>query len=328
MTCLGILDRHALDLEEPVRESGIRAVLTEAIAEADIVSAAGGTAPKTDASAGAAALDEFLSRAEGINPDGTGRTTVRLGMYSPSVCSDETLERIASEAQTRKRGLHYHLGVFPGETEALRNRAGGDLWGFLRRFDLLRSNTLLAGGNALHEDDLNGFRGSAAQMALTPRADAARGVRIRLAGYLRNRIPVVLGTGGIGHDLFAVMRAFVLSARLDAESAGIVGPADALRMASRDGARALGLLGSVGSIEIGKKADLICVFLDPARVPLRETGNVEEVVAEACGPGDVTDVIVDGEVLMEGGKVRSFDEKAVVKEAQKVAAAIWKRMEG
>jgi cytosine/adenosine deaminase-related metal-dependent hydrolase len=85
-------------------------------------------------------------------------------MYSPSVCSDETLERIASEAQTRKRGLHYHLGVFPGETEALRNRAGGDLWGFLRRFDLLRSNTLLAGGNALHEDDLNGFRGSAAQM--------------------------------------------------------------------------------------------------------------------------------------------------------------------
>ena len=139
---------------------------------------------------------------------------------------------------------------------------------------------------------------------------------------------MVLGTGGIGHDLFAVMRAFVLSARLDAESAGIVGPADALRMASRDGARALGLLGSVGSIEIGKKADLICVFLDPARVPLRETGNVEEIVAEACGPGDVTDVIVDGEVLMEGGKVRSFDEKAVVKEAQKVAAAIWKRMEG
>ena len=99
---------------------------------------------------------------------------------------------------------------------------------------------------------------------------------------------MVLGTGGIGHDLFAVMRAFVLSARLDAESADIVGPADALRMASRDGARALRLLGSVGSIEIGKKADLICVALDPARVPLRETGNVEEVVAEACGPGDVT----------------------------------------
>ena len=148
--------------------------------------------------------------------------------------------------------------------------------------------------------DLNGFHGSAAQMALTPQADAARGVRIPLAGYLRNRIPVVLGTGGIGHDLFAVMRAFVLSARLDVESTGIVGPADALRMASRDGARALGLLGSVGSIEIGKKADLICVVLDPARFPLWETGNVEEVVAEACGPGDVTDVIVDGEVLMEG----------------------------
>ena len=90
----------------------------------------------------------------------------------------------------------------------------------------------------------------------------------------------------------------------------------------------MGLLGSVGSIEIGKKADLICVALDPARVPLWKTGNVEEVVAETCGPGDVTDVIVDGEVLMEGRKVRSFDEKAVVKEAQKAAAAIWKRMEG
>lgn len=328
VTCLGILDRHALELEESARDLGIRAVLAEAITETDIVPASEGKVPKTDAGVGLSAVGEFLSRVDGICSEKATRITPRLGMYSPSVCSDETLELIASEAETRKLGLHYHLGVFPGETEALRNRAGGDLWGFLRRFDLLRSNTLLAGGNVLHEDDIGALRGSAAQIVVTPRADAARGVRIRLATYLRNKIPMALGTGGIGQDLFAVMRAFILSARLNAESASIVGPGDALRMATRDGARALGLLGSVGSIEIGKKADLICVALDPARIPLCESEKIDGIVTEVSGPGDVTDVVVDGEILMEGGKVLSVDEKGILKEAQKVVAAVWKRVEG
>jgi 5-methylthioadenosine/S-adenosylhomocysteine deaminase len=328
VTCLGILDRHALELEEPARESGIRTVLAEAITETDIVPASEGKTPKTDAGVGSAAVAEFLYRVDGICSEEATRITPRLGMYSPSVCSDETLELIASEAETRKLGLHYHLGVFPGEMGALRSRAGGDLWGFLRRFDLLRSNTLLAGGNVLHEDDISALRGCAAQMVVTPRSDAARGVRIRLASYLRNKIPLALGTGGIGHDLFAVMRAFTLSARLDAESASVVGPGDVLRMATRDGARSLGLLGSVGSIEIGKKADLICIALDPARIPLCESKNINEIITEVSGPRDVTDVVVDGEVLMEGGKVLSIDEKKVIKEAQKVSAAIWKRTEG
>ncbi len=328
VTCLGVLDCHAFGLEEAVRESGIRAVLAEAVTEADVVSTAGGATPKLDAPAGAAALDAVLAQIDALDPDETGKATARLGIYSPSVCSDETLERVAAEAEARKLGLHFHLAVFAGETETLRTRAGGDLWGFLRRFDLLRSNTLLAGGNVLKEEEITGLRESAAQLALAPRAEAARGVRIPVAGYIRGKVPLVLGTGGAGHDLFAAMRAFLLTARLDAGSGGIAGPTDALRMATRDGARALGLLASVGTIEVGKKADLAVVTLDPARASLLESDDPAALVVEVCGPGDVTDVVVDGEVVVEAGKVKTLDEKAVLKEAQKVAGGVWKRVSG
>ena len=273
-------------------------------------------------------LDRGASALRGAarESDGDGRVTARLGVHSPAVCSDETLESVAREAEARKLGLHFHLATFAGETETLRARAGGDLFGFLRRLDLLRSNTLAAGGCALKEEEIGGLRESAAQLAVASRADAARGVRTPVAACLRNKVPLVLGTNGIGHDLFAVMRAFILSARLDGESGGLVGPAEALRMATRDGARALGLLGSVGSIEIGKKADLILVTLDPAKAPLVESDDPAAAVAEVCGPGDVTDVVVDGEVLMEGGKVKSVDEKAVLNEARKAAAAAFRRV--
>ena len=325
VTCVGVLDRAASALGDVARESGLRVVLADALAEADPVSAASGAAPKLDASAGAAALEAALTRIEGLDPDGDGRVTARLGVHSPAVCSDETLESVAREAEARKLGLHFHLATFAAETETLRARAGGDLFGFLRRLDLLRSNTLAAGGCALKEEEIGGLRESGSQLAVASRADAARGVRTPVAACLRNKVPLVLGTNGIGHDLFAVMRAFILSARLDGESGGLVGPAEALRMGARDGARALGLLGSVGSIEIGKKADLILVTLDPAKAPLVESDDPAAAVAEVCGPGDVTDVVVDGEVLMEGGKVKSVDEKTVLNEARKAAAAVWRR---
>lgn len=326
VTTLGLLDRHARGLVNAIHESGLRAVLAEALMEADMVSTESGSPPQLDAKTGAARLDAALEWMDALSADGSGRLTSLLGINSPGLCSDETLECAAKEAEARKLGLHYHLAVFSGETEALRARSGGDLVGFLRRLGLLRPDTLLAGGSVLKEEEMAGLRDSAAQLAIVPRGDAGRGIRIPAAALVRGKIPLVLATNGIGHDLFAAMRAFLLTVRLDAESATIVRPEDALQMATRDGARALRLLGSVGSIEIGKKADLICVTLDPARSSLLETEDPAAMVVEICGPGDVTDVIVDGEVVMEGGKVRTLDEKAVLTEARKVAAAIWKRV--
>jgi 5-methylthioadenosine/S-adenosylhomocysteine deaminase len=329
VTCLGALESQTGGLAEVAGESGIRVVLAEALMESDPAAVVSGS-PKLDASAGAAALEAALGRIEdgGQVSGGGGKVTARLGVLSPTVCSEETLEAVANESEARKIGLHFHLAVSPGEAESLRSGASGEILGLLRRLGLLRSNTLLAGGEYLKEEEVAGLRESAAQLVLAPRAEAARGSRAPAAAILRGKIPLALGTDGVGHDLFSEIRALLLSACADAGSGGIVGSGEVLRMATRDGARALGLLGSIGSIEIGKKADLILVTLDPARSALLETEDTAALVAEVCGPGDVTDVVVDGEVLMEGGKVKTLDEKAVLKEAQKAAASLWKRIAG
>lgn len=330
VTCLGILDGQVSGLAQAIQESGIRVVLAEALTDVDPTTAATGAGPIPGASSGAAAVEALLSIIDSAGPDGgdSGRVTARLGVFSPATCSDETLERVAKEAEARRLGLHFHLGAFSGETETLRSRAGGDLFGLVRRFDLLNSNTLLAGGSHLKEEEVGSLRQSAAQLALTPRADARWGHFSPVAALLRAKIPLALGTDGVGHDLFSAMRALLHSACLDAGSGGIIGPREILRMATRDGARALGLLASIGSVEVGKKADLVLVRLDPARASLVESDDPATLVAEVCGPGDVTDVIVDGEVVVEGGKVKTVDEKAVLKEARKVAAAVWNTVSG
>lgn len=327
VTCLGILDRRAGELADAIRGSGIRAVLADAVADVD-AAGLGSTAPKIDASAGQAALDAALAKIEeaGLS-GGSGRVTARLGILSPALCSDETLERIAKESEARKLGLHFHLAASPWDTEVLRNRASGDVFGLLRRFDLLRSNALLAGAGRLREEETAALREGAAQVALTPRADAARGSRAPLAALLRGKVPLALATDGVGHDLFAAVRALLDFACAEG-GGGILSAGEALRMATRDGARALGLLASVGTIEVGKKADLVAVAVDGARGSLIDSADPASLAAEVCGPGDVTDVVVDGEVVVEDGKVKTLDEKAVLKEAQKAAAGIWKRLGG
>ena len=90
-----------------------------------MVSTESGSPPQLDVKTGAARLDAALEWMDALSADGSGRLTSLLGINSPGLCSDETLECAAKEAEARKLGLHYHLAVFSGETEALRARSGG-----------------------------------------------------------------------------------------------------------------------------------------------------------------------------------------------------------
>jgi 5-methylthioadenosine/S-adenosylhomocysteine deaminase len=85
-------------------------------------------------------------------------------------------------------------------------------------------------------------------------------------------------------------------------------------MATMGSAGALGLDAEVGSLEVGKRADVIVVGLDRAHTwPVFRDGggNVAEQLVYACSGADVRTTIVDGRVLMEDGVVRSLDEREV-----------------
>src|ERR1700752_5117544 len=144
-------------------------------------------------------------------------------------------------------------------------------------------------------------------------------------------IPEMLGTGvtvGLAsdgpassnnHSLFQAMKFAALMQKGFHQDATIMTAEKVLEMATIDGARAVGLEPQIGSIEVGKKADLIVIdyenaFMTPIHHP------VSAIVYSALGH-EVSTVMIDGRFVMRDGVVGSVDETAVRKQAQMSADA-------
>jgi 5-methylthioadenosine/S-adenosylhomocysteine deaminase len=135
---------------------------------------------------------------------------------------------------------------------------------------------------------------------------------------------IALGTDNMHADMVEVLRWAVAISRLQA--GGVTGgwtPEDALAMATLEGARAMGLEHDIGSLAVGKKADLIAfdfrrIHLTPAPDPL---GTLVHV-----GQGrDVSLVMVDGEVIVADGRPTRVDIDTIRRDAAAASAALWER---
>ncbi len=147
-------------------------------------------------------------------------------------------------------------------------------------------------------------------------------------GYLKADVALGLGTDGAASnndlDMFEAMRTASLLHKLHTGDPRVVNAREALEMATIRGARALGMEKQIGSLEVGKRADLIVVSMRGARqTPLYDP--LSHLVYVAHGD-DVRTTIVHGKVLMRDRKVLTLDEGAVLREAsswaEKVRAAV------
>ncbi len=146
--------------------------------------------------------------------------------------------------------------------------------------------------------------------------------------YLRADVAIGLGTDGAASnndlDMFEAMRMASLLHKLQTGDPRAVGARTALEMATIRGARALGMESRIGSLETGKRADLILVDVSGARqTPMYDP--VSHLVYVARGD-DVRTTIVNGRVLMRDRKMRTLNDAEVIREARawadKVRAAV------
>ncbi|MEM3641838.1 MAG: amidohydrolase family protein, partial [Candidatus Bathyarchaeia archaeon] len=96
-----------------------------------------------------------------------------------------------------------------------------------------------------------------------------------------------------------------------------------LRMATINGAKALKLEESIGSLEVGKKADII--LIDLFKPHLKPLHNIYADIVYSADGSDVDTVIVDGKILMENRVVKTLDEQAVIEKAEKHAFKLLSR---
>jgi 5-methylthioadenosine/S-adenosylhomocysteine deaminase len=147
--------------------------------------------------------------------------------------------------------------------------------------------------------------------------------KLRAAGC-----PIANGTDNNTNDLFGVMKVALLTERISRSDA-IPGtrpqPEDMLEDATRGGARAVRQEQRLGSIAVGKKADIL--VLDTLRAHLVPSGRLLSAWIHNGQASDIESSMVDGQFIMRNRKVLTMDEDAIVAEADKVGRRIWNQVQ-
>jgi len=148
-----------------------------------------------------------------------------------------------------------------------------------------------------------------------------------LSRFTKAKVNVCLGTDSLATvykrpkhavelNLFTEMQTF-------AANQPQVSPEKILQMATINGARSLGLEQEIGSLEVGKKADLVVIDLN--RLHTTPSPNPISTLVYAATGGEVDTVVVDGQIVVEQGQLLTMDEDEVMAQAQQHAQALYKR---
>ncbi|HUG53016.1 MAG TPA: amidohydrolase [Vicinamibacteria bacterium] len=294
---------------EAAKEAGLRGVLGSTIIEVP------GGAPDSKTVADALAhAERFLQRWKG-DP----LVTAAVAPHSTYLCSPETLKAARKLADEYGAPLLIHLSEVADEQKTIQQRYGKSSTEHLRDLGFLRKGVLGAHGVFLSEGDRAILKAAGAGIAHCPQSNMklASGAA-PVAAMLAEGVRLGLGTDGAASnndlDMFEEMATAAFLAK-HATGDPTAAPAHAvLEMATLGGARALGMEDRLGSLEVGKRADLVVVSLAAPRAhPLYDP--VSHLVYVLKGT-DVRDVVVEGRIVMRDRKVLTLDEAAVLREAE------------
>ena len=253
---------------------------------------------------------------------GDGMLTLMVGPNTPGVSASGDAA-VATQRFALERGLRVsaHVAESCAVLEAVQRRYGRPgVIAWLEELGALGPNWIAAHSVHLSAEEIAILARRGVCVAHNPVSNMFLGDGIApIVEMLRAGVTVALGTDGAAsnnsQDMFEVMKAAALLQRARHQDPQAVSPAQALRMATINGARALGLDRLVGSLEPGKRADMI--MLDLRAAP--HNVAVHNVVSHLVHCAKATDVelaMVDGQILMEGRKVTGVDEAALLAEAQ------------
>ena len=268
-----------------------------------------------------AQLEQAINFAEQIHNRADGRLTAVLAANTASTSSPTLLRALRDTAERLNTRLSMHMGI--GESEDVRTVHGAGVFEFCRENGFLDERTIAVHCYQVNDSDVDLMARSGTALAHCPLMNQFRGSIAPVEAMRAKGIRVGLGIDNYFSDYFEVIRSRIAVARIRADDPTVVQSADALADATVESAAVLGLDAEVGSLEVGKKADLqvICTGrygLTPINDPVRTLiyhGHAK----------DVEMVMVDGRIVVEEGRVVGIDEDALIREAARAGEAAWAR---
>jgi 5-methylthioadenosine/S-adenosylhomocysteine deaminase len=233
-------------------------------------------------------------------------------------CTRELLERIASLSLELGVMVHTHASENRDEIAMVERATGKRNIEYLRDVGLTAPHVVLAHCVHLDDAEIEILRSTGAHVAHCPSSNLklASGVA-RVSEMLDRGVSVSLGADGAPCnnrlDMFTEMRTAALMQKV-AHGSSALPALTALRMATTGGARALGLADQIGSVEVGKRADLQLVNL--SRLHTTPQPDPISTIVYAAEASDVETVIIDGRIVMRDGELLTLNEQEVIAEAR------------
>jgi 5-methylthioadenosine/S-adenosylhomocysteine deaminase len=254
-----------------------------------------------------------------------GLITIAVEPHSPYLCAPELLREAAALSGEHEVPLVIHLSETRSEVATIQERYQKTPVGHLADLGVLGPRTVACHCVELTEADIDLLGQSDTKVAHNPESNMklASGVA-PVPQMLAAGICVGLGTDGCSSnndlDLFAEMDTAAKLHKVDHLDPTVASAEAVLAMATRDAARALGLGAQIGTLEAGKRADLIVVDTDkPHLTPMYSP--ISHLVYSVKG-SDVVASVINGQVVMEKGELLTIDEERAMAEARQAAGKI------
>ena len=306
-TCFNDMQMNIHQTTRAVKESGMRAVICR------------GLVGSGSDEAGQMRLRQAYEERDAAKD--CDRLTFKLGPHAPYTCDDAFLKIVAAEAKKENMGIHVHLSESESEISQIQEKYGCTPIALAEKCGIFDVPALAAHCVQVTDEDIEILKRKNVSVVTNPASNMKLGNGFApIAKMLDAGVNVCLGTDGAASNnclnMFHELSLLTLIHKGTGKTPQCVSAKEGFRIATINGAKALGLEKEIGSIEAGKKADL--AILDLNTPSLTPRNNLIAGLSYSANGSEVDTVIINGQITMEGRKLLTIDEKLVYGKIQDI----------
>ncbi|MGD8982155.1 MAG: amidohydrolase [Desulfobacterales bacterium] len=297
-----------------VNDIGMRAILGQGIID---FPAPGLPKPEDNVDNALKFIQKWKDRSPLITPS--------MFCHSPYTCSETTLKKAKDAADGKGVLFQIHAAETKDEYASIQTKHHTTPVKYLDKIGVIDQNTLLVHAVWLTDDDIEIIAKRRASVSHNPESNMKLASGIApVPALLKAGVTVGLGTDGCASnnnlDLFSEMDTAAKLHKVNTMDPTVMDAVTVLKMATIDGAKSLGLQDIIGSLEIGKKADVI--IIDTRKPHLVPVYNPVSHIVYAAQGSDVQDVIVNGKILLRNKELLAFDMEYILGKVADIASRI------
>ena len=296
------------DVARAVDEAGIRAVLSYGMIDF-------GDAEKRENE-----IRENLTLFENCNGMADGRIKVFFGPHSPYTASEELLVKVRELASEYNMGIHIHVSETQKEINDKLDERGLRPFEYLDEIGFLGPDVVAAHSVWLSDNEIDIIKKNDVKVSHNPCSNMKLASGIApVSKLIENGVCVSIGTDGASSnnnlDLIEELKTASLLQKVSTLDPKVLDSDEAIAMGTIKGAEALGLENEIGSIEVGKKADIILIDTNSANMVPDSSSLSSNIIYSANG-SNVDTTICNGKILMENKQLTVLDEQEIYDKAR------------